>query len=96
MYDIAVNVERTTKEKNEFYNEQQGMKRSGDQRGDHGYQQSPKRPREIFPTNTTLITGSAPVHDLVWSAIPMGNVGITLASVVLLSGVSTVEVTCIK
>jgi len=30
MYDIVVNVERVTKEKNEFYNEQQGMQRSGD------------------------------------------------------------------
>jgi len=38
MYDIAVNVERATKEKNEFYNEQPYMKRSGDQYGDHGYQ----------------------------------------------------------
>jgi len=30
MYEIEVNMERATKEKNEFYNEQQGMKRSGD------------------------------------------------------------------
>ena len=32
-------VERATKEKNEFYNEQRDMKRSGDQGGNHGYQQ---------------------------------------------------------
>jgi len=37
MYDTGVNMERVTKEKNEFYNEQQGMKGSGDPRGSHGY-----------------------------------------------------------
>ena len=37
LYDTAVNVERATNEKNEFYNEQQSIKRSGDQRGNHSY-----------------------------------------------------------
>ena len=44
MYDAAVNVENVTKEKNEFSNEQRGMKRSADQRGKQGYQQLHKRP----------------------------------------------------
>jgi len=30
MYDTSVNMERASKEMNEFYNEQLGMKRSGD------------------------------------------------------------------
>ena len=46
MHDTVVNVERATKEKNKFYNKQRGMKRSGDQRGKHGYLQPCKRPRE--------------------------------------------------
>jgi len=40
MYDTVVNVERATKEKNEFYNKQRGMKRSWDQCGNPGYQQT--------------------------------------------------------
>jgi len=32
MYDTMVNIEKATKEKNEFYNEQRGMKRSGGHR----------------------------------------------------------------
>jgi len=39
MYDTMVNVERETKEKNEFYNKQQRMKRSGDHYGNHNFQQ---------------------------------------------------------
>ena len=34
LYDAAVNVERVTKEKNNYYNEQRGNKRKGDQWGD--------------------------------------------------------------
>jgi len=37
MYGTAVNVEKATKEKNEFYNEHRSMKRSGDQSRNHGY-----------------------------------------------------------
>jgi len=50
-YDTGVNIERATREKNEFYNEQQGMKRSGDQCGNQCYQHPHKRPRENFPNH---------------------------------------------
>jgi len=51
MYDTAVNVESATKEKNEFYNEQRGMKRRGDQRNNHSFSQLHKRPSETFPNH---------------------------------------------
>jgi len=48
MYNIVVNVERVTKENNKFYNEQQEMKTTGEQRDNHSFQQLHKRPRENF------------------------------------------------
>jgi len=37
MYDTVLNVEKATKEKSEFYNEQKRMKRSGDQHRNDDY-----------------------------------------------------------
>ena len=51
IYNTAVNIDRETKEKNEFYNEQWGMKRSGDQYENQGYKQPHKRPRKNFPNH---------------------------------------------
>ena len=48
MYDITVNVEKATKEKKEFYNEQRGMKSSGDHCRNRDDKQPHKRPRKIF------------------------------------------------
>ena len=33
LYDVAVNVERTIKERNNYFNEQRGIKRKDDQQG---------------------------------------------------------------
>ena len=46
IYDMDVNVKRLMKEKNEFYNEQQGNKRNRDQQENHHSQNPYKKPQE--------------------------------------------------
>ena len=51
-YDTAINVERLVKEKNEFYNEQRGSKRKGDQQYNRNFQNPYEKPREGYHNNS--------------------------------------------
>ena len=51
IYDTVVKVERAMKDMNQFYNKPRGIKRRGDQRGNHHSQQSYKRSEENSPNN---------------------------------------------
>ena len=92
MYDTTVNVERAMKEKNEFYNEQRRVKRSGDQRRNHHTPKTSRNRRRISPTILIVITNSMMVLGLEWSAMPAGNPGIMHTSVALPSDASSIEV----
>jgi len=64
MYDTIVNMERVMKERNEFYNEQWGIKRSKDQHSNHHPNNHIQDNRRIFPSTPTLINGSILALDL--------------------------------
>jgi len=96
MYNTAINVEKATKEKNKFYNKQQGMKKSGDQHGNHGFLQLCKRPREDFSNHPYSDNQQHSGTHLGIVCNVVENLGITHTSAALLSGVFIVEVTSIK
>ena len=64
MYNTLVNVEGANKEKNEFYNEQWGMKRSGTSAGTKATSNHTRDNGKIFPTTTTQITDNISAHTL--------------------------------
>jgi len=44
LYDTAINVERAMKERSQYFNEQRGTKRKGDNRGTFQMQEQNRRP----------------------------------------------------
>jgi len=55
MYDTAINVERAMKEVSNYFNEQQRVKRKGDNQGNFQPQEQYQRPRGIITQTTTLM-----------------------------------------
>jgi len=60
LYDTTVNVERAMKDRNNYFNEQRGIKRKGDKRENFHSQEPYKRPPENHYFNNNMCGGQHP------------------------------------